>query len=36
MFYTTVMPLSGEVEKCEYIPKCGFEDYVEVKNIEIK
>ena len=36
MWYSTVMPLSGEVEKCEYVPKCGFEDYVSVKSIEIK
>lgn len=36
VWYTTVMPLSGEVATCEYVPKAGFEDYVEVKNIEIK
>ena len=36
IWYTTVMPLSGEVARCEYVPKEGFEDYVEVKSIEVK
>lgn len=36
VWYTTVMPLSGEVENCVYIPKKGFEDYVAVKSIEVK
>ena len=36
MWYTTVIPVTGEVEKCEYVPKSGFEDYVAVKSIEIK
>ena len=35
IWYKTVMPLSGEVEKCEYIPKKGFEDYVKVKSIKV-
>lgn len=36
VWYTTAMPLDGEVASCEYIPKAGFEDYVEVKEIAIK
>ena len=36
IWYKAVMPLNGEVAKCEYVPKKGFEDYVEVKSIEIK
>ncbi len=36
MWYTTVIPVTGEVEKCEYVAKSGFEDYVKVKSIEIK
>lgn len=36
IWYKAVMPLSGEVAKCEYVPKAGFEDYVVVKSIEIK
>ena len=35
VWYTTVMPISSEVEGCEYIPKAGFEDYVEIKSIKI-
>lgn len=36
IWYKMVMPLSGEVAKCEYVPKKGFEEYVAVKSIEIK
>ena len=36
VWYIAVMPLKGEVEKCVYVPKNGFEDYVAVKKIEIK
>lgn len=35
VWYKTVMPLSGKAVKCEYVPKAGYEDYVEVKNIKI-
>ena len=34
IWYTTVMPLSGEAEKCEYIPRVGFEDYVKIKSVK--
>ena len=36
IWYTTVIPISGEVEGCKYIPKKGFEDYVEVKSVLVK
>lgn len=36
LWYKTVIPISGDAEKCEYFPKPGYEDFVSVKNIEIK
>ena len=33
IWYKTVMPLNGDAVKCEYIPKKGMEEYVEVKSI---
>ena len=35
-WYKAVMPLKGEVVKCEYIPRDGFEDYVAVKSMEVR
>lgn len=36
VWYTTAFPLNGEVSKCEYVPKQGLEEYVKVKNIDVK
>lgn len=36
VWYKAVMPVSQKVVKCEYVPKKGFEDYVEVGKINVK
>ena len=36
IWYTTALPISGDVESCKFVPRKGFEGYVEVKNILIK
>lgn len=36
LWYTAVMPLTGEVADCKYVPRNGFEDYIKVKSINVK
>lgn len=35
VWFKTVFPIKGDVEKYEYIPKEGFEEYVEIKESKV-